>query len=141
VSFSLCSRFAQNSRQIIPLPDASAKFLPTVLVTGKPSKITQETLTFEIDVGQWVNFGKEKALFPFSGTVPRNGRWKENRPFPSLSNLKYMSVIGFLTGICSEDGDKRFTVEIESMHFLGSAPQALPKNMWAIPVFLRSLTF
>jgi len=98
----------------------------------------QEALTFEIDVRQWVNFGKEKALFPFSGTVPRNGRWNENnRPFPNPNNPKYMSVIGFLTGILSEDGKKRFSIEIDSMHFLGAAPQTLPTSMWTIPIFFH----
>ena len=63
MSFLLCSHFTQNSCQIIPLQDVSVKFLPTILVTGKPSKIMQETLMFKIDVGQWVNFSKEKALF------------------------------------------------------------------------------
>jgi hypothetical protein len=88
-----------------------------------------DALTFEIDVGQWISFGKEKALFPFSGSVLQNGRWNEsNRPFPSANSSKYVSVIGFLNGIISEDGKKRFAIQIHSLNFLGTAPQILPKG-------------
>lgn len=98
-------------------------------------------MTFEIDAGQWVSFGKEKALFPFNGTLPQDGRWKENnRPFPTSDNPKYVSVIGFLTGILTEEGHKRFTVNIHSIHFLGTAPQTFPKSMWAARFFLPPLT-
>jgi hypothetical protein len=120
---------------------------PTVTVTGRPSRITKEGQTFEIDVGQYISFGKEKALFPFTGAVPKNGRWTENnRPFPNLSNPKYLSVTGFLTVTPpseSEEALKRFTVEMDSIHFLGPAPAPFghPKSMLVSLVYHASLTF
>ena len=112
-----------------------------VSVTGRPSNVMQDALTFEIDVGQWVSFGAEKAPFPFSGSVPQ--KWNEkSRPFPNPSSSKYVSLIGFLNGI-SESGDsKRFTVEIHSMHFLGAAPHAPlpPKSALTSQAFITFLT-
>jgi len=138
--FLLCSHFTHNCRQIVPSPATSARHLPTVVINGKPSKINQEKLTFEIDVGQWVSFGKEKALFPFSGSVPQDAR-KGNRPFPNPNSPKYLSVVGFLTAAFSENNTKRFAVEIDSMTFLRSAPQTFPKGMWSVLTLLASLTF
>jgi len=97
-------------------------------------------LTFKIDVGQWVSFGKEKALFPFSGSVPQDA-WKGNRPFPNPDSLKYLSVVGFLTAAFSESNTKWFAVEIDSMTFLRSAPQMFPKGTWSVLTLLTSLTF
>ena len=130
--FLLRSNITHDCRQIIPSPGVSAKHLPTVAITGKPSKIKHETFTFEIDVGQWVSFGKEKALCPFSGTVPQDARRNGNRPFPSPDTPKYLMVVGFLTGAFSEDNTKRFAVEINSMTFLGAAPQTFPKSTWTV---------
>lgn len=105
--FLLHFHFSQGGCQIIPLPGASARYLPTIVVTGKPSKIGKET--FEIDVGQWISFSKGKALFPFNGTVPEGGRWSGNNcPFPNSNTPKYVSVIGFLTEVLLlDDGGKK----------------------------------
>ena len=122
--------------QAIPLPDETvATYLPVITVTGRPSRIAQEQLSFEIDVGQWIGFGKEKALFPFTGTIPKDSRWTEsNRPFPNQGNPRYLSVTGYLNAILpseSEGASKRFVVEIQSLHFLGPAPAPAicPKSM------------
>lgn len=134
VSLSTCFspriRFAQDWSQIIPALGVSAAYLPTVVVTGRPSKIMQENRTFEIEAMPWVSFGKAKMPFPFSGTIPQGGRWSaSNCPFPNPDIPKYVSVVGFLTGtVSAEDKSKRFTVEIHSMDFLGAAPQSAPKG-------------
>ena len=61
--FLLHSNLTHNCWQIIPSLGISAKHLPTVAITRKPSKINQQAFMFEIDVGQWVYFEKEKLPF------------------------------------------------------------------------------
>jgi hypothetical protein len=81
------------------------------------------------------------VLFPFSGIIPKDSRWSDSkRPFPTFSNPKYISVVGFLTGTLPPESDgapKRFVVEVHSMTFLGTAPQAYPKS---VAVFLSHPT-
>ena len=104
--------------------------MPIASVTGKLSNINQETLTFDIDVGQWIRFCGEKALIPFTGILPHSGRWNyNNRLFPTPNSPKYMSVVGFLTGIISEGGNKRPTAETSTVSFFRAARQIFSKSI------------
>ena len=128
--------------QATPLPDETvATYLPVVTVTGRPSRITQEQLSSKINTGQWIGFGKEKALFPFTSTVPKDSQWTEsNRPFPNQGNPRYLSVTEYLNAILpseSEGASKCFIVEIQSFHFLGPAPA--PARVCLIPLSLSHI--
>ena len=112
------------------MPSVPAKYLPTVFVTGRPSKIEAETTTFEIDAHQWVRFAKdqERPVFPFTGSYPKDRA--PGRPFPNPNVPKFVQAVGFLTGTLMDGDRKRFMVELQGVTFLGTAPPpATSKSM------------
>ena len=78
-----------------------------------------ETFTFEVDVAQWIIFPAQKAIFPWSGTIPDG--WN-HKPMPNPGGLKYVHVTGILAGTKGTGTSKRFHTDITSITFLGSAP-------------------
>jgi len=92
-----------------------------VRVSGRPSNIVQEAASFDIDAGQWTSFANQRAVFPFSGSIPE--QWT-NKPMPNPNSLKFIGVTGTLAGIRLVGTLRRFCVDIVSVTFLGPAPPA-----------------
>jgi hypothetical protein len=109
--------------QLSPANNASAKHPPVVRACGRPSNVTQQTASFNIDVNQWVGFQGAKAAFLWSGTIPE--KWP-HKPLPNLHNPKFVSVTGVLNGVKVSGAAKRYHVDITSVTFLGSTPPAAP---------------
>ena len=75
--------------------------------------------SFEIDAAQWISFPNQKAVFPWSGTIP--DAWA-HKPMPNPNNVKFVSVTGIFAGTRIVGALKRFRVDIASVTFLGTAP-------------------
>ncbi|KAJ7241920.1 hypothetical protein B0H12DRAFT_1236876 [Mycena haematopus] len=71
-----------------------------------------------------------KSVFPLSATIPDSHRFKGSTKPTPYSN-KYCGFTGYLTGMSSElEGSKvidRFTIEVDTIAFLGNVVSVLPK--------------
>jgi len=92
-----------------------------VRVCDRPGNVVPETAPFDIDADQRVGFQNQKAVFPWSGTIPEG--WA-SKPIPNPNGVKFVSVTGVVAGMRVVGTLKRFCVDITSVIFLGPAPPA-----------------
>ena len=88
-------------------------------VSGRPDNIIQETVSFDIDAAQWISFPNQKAVFPWSDTIPE--AWT-HKSMPNPNNVKFVSVTSIFAGTRTVGALKRLRVDIASVAFLGATP-------------------
>jgi len=78
---------------------------PVVRICGRPSNITSESTSFNIDANNWISFVNKKAAFAWSGTILEG--WT-HKPIPNPNGPRFVSVSGILAGIQPKENSKRF---------------------------------